>query len=187
MKKILFALLLMIAAVSAAYAQKVHYGLKGGLNFSNASSWFDNYHTSFFGGGFATVKLNNKWALQPEVLYYRSGSKGQSFNNLVDRKEDFISIPVVVKYHVTPKLYVEAGPEVSYMVQATEDFNGHINATTQQYNRVGLGVSAGVGFNLPHGFGVNARYTIGVNNMAKDVILYNSNAKIGIDYTFKRK
>ena len=186
MKKILFALcLLLIVVVSGAYAQKIHYGLKGGLNFSNPS-------TNFYGGGFATIKLHNKWFLQPEAMYYRSGSVGAviyttdgMFQQNV--KEDYISIPLMIQYHITPKLYVEAGPEISFLVSANEEFNGNKYSVTEKYRRVGLGMSVGIGYKLPYGLGVHARYTGGVTSFGKEMYLSNTNAKVGLDYTFKIK
>ncbi|NML37157.1 PorT family protein [Chitinophaga sp. G-6-1-13] len=196
MKKFLFALLAVTSVATGTYAQKkVNYGLKAGLNLSNSNAQFDDIRAGIFAGGFAEIKLNKHWALQPELVYYRNVSPGLAYFTPDDhvvrakKKEDFIAIPLMVKYYIKPKLYVEAGPEVNFVLAAKEEGLGHSQNITFLYDRLNVSGSLGVGYQLPHGFGVNARYSLGVQSpgVGPSATTYNNTGKVGITYTFKRK
>ncbi|MGN7820377.1 porin family protein [Chitinophaga sp. 22536] len=194
MRKFLFASLAAMAVATGTYAQKkVTYGLKGGLNLSNNNAEFDFFRAGIYAGGFTEIKLNKHWAIQPELLYYRNQSPGLVYLAADDhlargkRKEDYIAIPLIVKYYIKPKLYVEAGPEVNFLLNAKEDVPGRSYNTIGHYNRLNVSGSIGVGYQLPHGFGVNARYSLGVQSPDAGATTYNNTAKIGITYTFPSK
>lgn len=201
MRKILLVLLFVLTAILGVYAQKkVSYGLKGGLNFSNHTGNFDNYRTGIYGGGFAEVKLNKRWAIQPEVVYYKNTGSGV-FNYAhtlsesttaapmikTTRKEHYISIPVMIKYYAAPKLYIEAGPELNYLAAATEQLEDHRYNVADQYNRTGLNLSLGAGYQLPCGFGINARYTVATHSREQTSTTYNNTGKVGLTYTINHK
>lgn len=188
MRKILFVLLAAMLAAVGTYAQKVNYGFKGGLNISTAHS---SFQPGIYAGGFAEIKVNKHWAIQPELLYYRNRDKASYY--LGDTKQykekgtDYIAVPVMVKYYIKPKLYVEGGPEVNLITAAKETSEGHISNTTHTYNQLGLSGSVGVGYQLPLGFGVNARYSLGTQSRNSPVDIYNSTVKVGVSYTIQRK
>ncbi|MBC9913730.1 porin family protein [Chitinophaga varians] len=193
MKKMLFVSLAAMSAAAGAYAQKkVNFGLKGGLNISNNDARFDNFRPGAYAGGFTEIKLNKHWAVQPELVYYRNQNPGQYYTTPDDhvaqakRKEDYISIPLMVKYYAKPKLYVEAGPEVNYLIDAKEDIYGDTHSIIGHYNRLNVSGSLGIGYQLPRGFGVNARYSLGVQTR-ENATFYNNTGKVGITYTFEGK
>src|SRR5438128_495443 len=78
---ILKSLSLFIIALSISshiYAQKnVTFGLKGGVNVSTLNykdiDDSNDPRISFYAGGLAHIHLNDKWALQPEVLASKEG------------------------------------------------------------------------------------------------------------------
>ncbi|QJB35387.1 PorT family protein [Chitinophaga oryzae] len=185
MRKTLFVLLAVMSVTVGTYAQKkVHYGLKGGLNISNSTALFDYFRTGVYAGAFAEIKLKERWAIQPEVVYYRNSGQG-GYHIITDRKEHYLSVPVMIKYYITPKFYLEAGPELNYILSANETVEGLTYNNIDLYNRWGLSGSAGLGYQLPYGFGVNARYSYSVPVKAYFPAVYNNTGKIGMTYTFK--
>lgn len=194
MKKILLLLLPFVAAALTIRAQTIHYGVKGGLGLSSKTSKLNPVFPSFYGGGFANFKLNDHWSLQPEVIYSYNGQNqkfmvlhpGEPLQTLTFKtREQYLSIPVMVQYHITPKLYVEAGPEVSMLLDAKQGSAGNWQHYTSYYHRFTLAGSVGVGYKLPFGLGVSARYMHGITKSIGAE--YNSNLRVGIDYTFGKK
>jgi hypothetical protein len=95
MKKVLLTALA-VFAFSFANAQDTKYGVKGGLNMSNNSADGSKSITSFHLGGFAQFKMNDKFAIQPELLYSAQGAK----NDFGTLNLNYINIPVMAKYNV---------------------------------------------------------------------------------------
>ncbi|HEY9257566.1 porin family protein [Chitinophaga sp.] len=191
MKKALLLLLPFTAAALATHAQEVSYGIKGGLNLSNDILFFDRYHPAFYGGGFAELKFNKHLAFQADLLFAKSGSYSKyDYDNVryFDKKtQGYLNIPVMVKYYITPKLFVEAGPEAGILFYANEETEKYKTSTRERFRKTSLNAGAGIGYKLPFGLGINARYMFGVSNKSEGGSLYTSNLQVGMNYTFKRK
>ena len=131
-----------------ASAQEVKFGVKGGLNISFLSlsgpipsGGSTSSNTGFVIGGVADIKINNKFSMQPELLFSTDGGTYQ-YTNTVDQnspilanyyqtiKTSSIAIPVIAKYNVINDLSIDAGLQISYLLNAT---------STIDYNAVGYG------------------------------------------------
>jgi hypothetical protein len=119
MKKTILFTLVMTAGISLN--AQVSVGLKGGTSFSSIQikessqsmkSSSDN-RTAFMAGGYATISMSDKLKLQPEFLYQGMGG---SIDN-VTFKNEYVSIPVLLKYGITDNFYLEAGPQFSLWLQ----------------------------------------------------------------------
>ena len=77
-------------------AQNVDFGFKTGLNISNITGHEPNRNNvfDFQIGVLAEFKINEKFSLQPELLYARQGSE---IGNLVKIKLDYLAIPLMAK------------------------------------------------------------------------------------------
>lgn len=191
MKKALLLLLPFTAAALTTHAQEMSYGIKGGLNLSNDIVLFDRYYPAFYGGGFAELKFNKHLAFQADLLFTKSGnySKYQSDKTIYfDRRtQGYLNIPVMVKYYITPKLYVEAGPEAGILLYANQETESFRKSVKERFRKTALNAGAGLGYKLPCGLGVNARYMFGVSNKSEGGSLYTSNLQVGLNYTFNKK
>src|SRR5438270_9874297 len=115
-------------------AQSVHYGITADVNMNmmNAKGLSSKPLVGYNGGLFATVDLNKKWSLQPEVLYTLKNlekaddfmtyyvNSGNSFAN-TDISLHYISIPVLLNYHISKLITVNAGPEYSFLIYHNDD------------------------------------------------------------------
>src|SRR3954465_15293967 len=104
MKKIFLVAVLFLATSASIQAQLVKFGVKAGVNFANQTGdAFDAPDvdkegiTSFHAGVVAEIKLLDRFAIQPELLY---STQGATYKNAVSEFKNelgYLSIPVMAK------------------------------------------------------------------------------------------
>ena len=165
-------LLAIFATSGVAFAQTpdVKIGAKAGLNFSTVSDYpGSKSKTGFHVGAVAEIFINEKFAVQPEVLYSTQGVKGPySFK----ASYDYINVPIMAKYYVMDGLSVQAGPQVGFLVKAEEEENEMGIKETYDIKdltkKVEFGLNFGVGYELPMGVFADLRYNLGLSKLDKD-------------------
>ncbi len=177
MKKILvivaFATMFMATKVNA---QELKFGAKGGLNIAKVSDLsiedvhFDSRIAYHF-GLMAEIKLAEKFAVQPELLYSVQGAKKKKDGVTGTLKLNYITIPVMAKYFVTDGLSLEAGPQLGFRTTAklTAEIEGREESINlkDDIKGVDFGVNFGLGYSLKNlNFGI--RYNLGLTDIAKD-------------------
>ncbi|GAA0543169.1 porin family protein [Chitinophaga japonensis] len=187
MKKLILTILIAGCATFAAQAQSIHFGVKGGLNIAQLSD-FDGSGSRASGhvGGFVNFRFRD-WAIQPELLFSGQGEK-YDVALAGERKValNYINIPVMFQYYLIPQFYLEAGPQVGFLVSA-KDKGGSVTVDIKDgYNTADLGMGFGLGFKLPMGFGIYGRYNFGLTDLYDGSGDYkNSVAQVGVSYTIK--
>lgn len=188
MKKNTLILLGLVAFSTNTLAQQeVKFGPKAGVNIANISGKDAENKKMLIGfhvGAFAEIKFNDKFAVQPEILYSAQGAKKEGTRNVVGvnvttnstSKVDYINVPIMAKYYVVPSLAIEAGPYVGFLMSAKTE--GTINSMGQNVsidsddkdssNSIDFGVGVGASFNLNNGFFIGARYNLGLTKVGKD-------------------
>ena len=81
----------------------------------------------------------------------------------------YINLPILAKYK-SEGFSVFAGPQVSYLLSAKSK-SSQDNQTVDdkdEYKPVEVSGVLGVGYTLSNGFGVDARYQLGLTNLIKD-------------------
>src|SRR5215216_4603292 len=116
-KLILFAIAFFL--LSAAKAQQVHFGVKGGVSVSQLD--FDNNTSSdsrvgLHVGALAHIHTSSKsWAIQPELLYSMEGA--QKVGNSSSKFElNYLNLPVLVQYMFDNGFRLEAGPQIGFLL-----------------------------------------------------------------------
>ncbi|WP_337967170.1 porin family protein [uncultured Flavobacterium sp.] len=165
MKRIILAAMA-VMVFGFANAQKTRFGVKGGLNlttFAGGNYWDAGSLVGFQVGGFAEIKVIERLAIQPEVLFSTQGAKidGGSFGDF-DDKLNYINVPVLAKFFITKQFTVEAGPQLGFLVSAKQD--GH--DIKDSFKSVDTGFNFGAGYNFTDNVSVNLRYTVGLSNIA---------------------
>lgn len=190
MKKLAF-LALFGGLVTQASAQELSLGVKGGLNVAKVTNTiFNDVNTraSVYLGGFARVTFNESWSVQPELFYSGQGFK-YNVPILGEYKVrlNYINLPVMVQYHLIPEFYLEAGPQLGFMVASK---NKHGNTTVDIQNQtkgVDFGLGFGLGYDFDFGLGIGARYNFGLADVYQsDESQKNSVAQFGVYYTIGR-
>ena len=165
-------------------AQDVDFGLKAGLNISNFTGG-DADRNSLIGfhiGGIAEVKLNDKFSIQPELLYSQQGSEA---NDEVKVKVDYLAIPVMAKYYLSEKFSVEVGPQMSFLINDKAEYNdSSIPDAETDAASFDFGLNAGVGFNITDNLFAQARYNYGITTVVENPDIKNSVFQLSLGYKF---
>lgn len=133
----------------ATYAQetetiipfKTKFGVKGGL--SGVSDINEDYDTSFYIGVFSETRLSRKWSLQNEVL--------------ISPSDNFLEIPILIKYHISDKFEIFLGPKLDLVLDSTSEI-------PSPDNPINLSLAAGVQYNISKQFFVEGRYSKGLTD-----------------------
>ncbi|MDR6462099.1 porin family protein [Chryseobacterium sediminis] len=180
---------------STSSSSKIKFGLKAGLNVSTLSNMDMKSKAGFYGGVFMNIPVAKDFSVQPEVLYSNAGAKQKGDSN-AKLEVEYISIPVMFQYKVLPNLYVEAGPQFSFLMDARlkDDVGSlHLKNATRGFD---FGIGLGAGYNITKNIGVNVRYTAGLSdivNAKQQRYLYgygrpgsvrNGVFQVGVNYKF---
>lgn len=188
MKKLTLTLLGLVAISTSAVAQQeVKFGPKAGVNFAtlNGKDAEDaKMLIGFHVGAFAEIKFNEKFAVQPEVVFSAQGAKTEGSRTIAGvttsyegtSKINYINVPIMAKYYVAPSFAIEVGPYVGFLATANGESKTTVGSVTtetdvdmkDQMNSVDFGVGAGVSFNMENGFFIGARYNLGLAKTGKE-------------------
>ena len=183
MKKLLVSAILL--ATGFVNAQDVKFGVKLGLNIANISGDIED-NKSLFGanlGGFAEIKLSDKLAFQPELLFSMQGSKYED----IATKLNYINIPLLAKYNLNEKFSVLAGPQIGFLMSAKLKDSTKSVDIKEGFNTTDFGLNVGAGYNVTENILVDARYNFGLSNILKDADGFsqkNSVFQLSIGYKF---
>lgn len=206
MKKISIALMCMIMATGAAMAQKQFtFGPKIGVDYTHF--WGKNaYHggqLNYQAGVFMEYRFTNRFSIAPEVVFAAQGGKYdiKDYNDgdgYFDAKFtdniNYINIPVMFKYYLTPALSIDLGPQLGinvYSKYTVESKDKHLNIkeTIDQKDdtkAIDVGVGLGLTYNITNDVFVQGRYTLGLTDVFDKSwdTGKNGNAQIAIGYRF---
>jgi hypothetical protein len=167
------------------FAQRgADFGIKAGLNVANMSIEPDVRNTDvrlgLHAGLLAHIHLAPEWALQPELVY-----SGQGFEDKVSNvtwKLDYINVPIMIQYMFNNGFRLEAGPQVGFLASAKID-NTDIK---DDLKKIDAGLGFGIGYLSYSGFGIDARYNLGLSNVndGGSTELKNRVFQVGLFYMF---
>lgn len=193
MKKAILAIFVLGITGTTFAQQQVKFGPKAGVNFANLSG-VDNSEmkTGFHVGAVAEIKFNEKFSVQPEVVYSAQGAKYTSNNIELKSNIDYINIPILAKYYIVDGFSVEAGPQVGFLVKAEgEGSVGNVSGTTDikdNFKSTDFVLGLGLAYDLPMGLFVNARYNLGLSDIRENTsngdAIKNNVIQVGIGYKF---
>ena len=177
-----------IVGLNAQSMESLQIGARAGYNYStlrgDTAKDFDTKGVSGFNVGlFVEVPVNERFSIQPEVIYSTQGAKWEHnaaglASASTELKTQYINVPVLAKFYVADGFSIQAGPQIGFLTGATTEYSGNIlgvGGSTKDENfdknmgKVDFGAVVGAGYKLPMGFTVDARYAFGFTNvMDKD-------------------
>ena len=193
MKKLFFAVLILMSIVNFASAQIIRAGVN--LASMSASATEENYQDykkqSVLGyqiGVAVPINITNSIAIQPEIMWIQKGGKSDyTLNNsnkvIINRTYNYVEVPVSLKLSLGNTtgdgvgFYVLGGPYVGLAlngnikrettiagVTSTSEAKVDYSNDSNQEKRVDWGANLGVGLSLGRIY-VDARYNLGINNL----------------------
>ena len=191
MKKLLLAAVA-VFGLTVVNAQEVSFGGKAGVNFATVTGDETDgieSRTAFHVGVVAEIMISDKFSFQPELLYSAQGAKDSysesesvggfeySYTEEVERKMDYLNLPLMAKYYVTDGLSIEAGPQIGFLLSSkeeysyTENFDGEVESGSEEVDfkdftsGIDFGLNFGLGYKLENGLNFGARYNLGLSNV----------------------
>lgn len=185
MRKIILTVLVMTGVVSATMAQQIHFGVKGGLNVATLSDVDGSSRASIHAGGFVNFRFR-QFAIQPELLYSGQGEKIDFIIGERTWRLGYINVPVMFQYYPVRSFYLEAGPQLGFMVSAKSHGGSTTTDIKDAFNSADLGIGLGLGYKFPMGVGVYGRYNFGISDISDNdnTSVKNSVGQLGVSYTF---
>jgi hypothetical protein len=186
MKKglLLFVCAIAIATVSQA---QVRFGLKAGVNLASLSGDNDGLKMKigFNAGALAKITVSEAFSVQPELVYSAQGAKADEGDGKLNLS--YINLPILAQYN-TSGFTIEAGPQFGFLMSAKQKIGDVEDDIKDDLKGLDLGLAIGVAYATESGFGVNARYNLGLSNMIDDggdeFKLKNSVIQVGVFYLF---
>jgi Outer membrane protein beta-barrel domain len=155
---------------NAAFSQKLSIGFKGGANINKLTgkSFSDQFSYGYHLGGFISVGVGNKFAIQPEVLFNQVNVDTSSnfstvykFNKVDKVQLKYLSIPILLNYKPIKFLTLQAGPQFGVLINKSNTLveNGRDAFKGGDFSMLG-----GVQVNISH-LRIYGRYAVGLNNL----------------------
>jgi hypothetical protein len=175
-------------------SDKFELGINLVGNWQTVNGWDEAASRFSMGFGiFGTIKLSDRFSLQPELLFKdprgAAGLPPETFGNanldplLADStatvKLAYVSLPVILKYAVTPKLSLGFGPQIGVLSSAKKVYVAEVYAAEDLTFKEDIksdinDLDLALAFNLEYrflkkkGVHVGLRYYLGLTDIVKD-------------------
>lgn len=210
MKKIILSVAAMLT-FGFVNAQEVEFGVKGGVNIATITGDVEDASAKigFHIGGFAEIKISEKFSFQPEILFSTQGAKAetkyteQGFAVEASEKINlaYLNIPLIAKLYVAEGFSLEAGPQIGFLMSAKDKAEYKVSGMGQTIeeseeidiksnsNSVDFGLNFGLGYKFTENLSAGARYNLGLNDINKkeegvSESVKNSVIQVSIGYSF---
>jgi hypothetical protein len=190
MKKV-FLLIVSVASFATIQAQ-TKFGIKAGANLASlAGDDVDDakMKIGFNVGGFAKIGLTESLSLQPELVFSAQGAKFEDEGDDVKYNLSYLNIPVLLQYNLPMGLNFEAGPQIGFLVGAKAKQGDEKADVKDFFKSTDFSLALGAGYLTKANIGFNARFNLGLGNIADsdDGDVKNSVIQVGVFYAFGGK
>jgi len=159
--------------ISQLMMAQFHIGVKAGANITkvDGKSFKEQFEYGYNVGGFAEIKLSDKFSFQPEVLFNQYTSTLDSnyksiYENVITSdqtkvKLNYLTIPLLLDYKFLGPIHLQAGPQFGILMNQDKNFlqNGETAFKSGDFS-MALGAQVKIAQ-----FRFTGRYLIGLNNI----------------------
>lgn len=189
MKKTIIIAAICMAALPA-FSQGVHWGIKAGLNVSDISSNGPDVLSSrlgFHGGGLAHIHISPHFAVQPELLYSNQGAEIDDSDEKY--KLAYLNMPVMAQYMFNNGFRIQTGPQIGLLLKGTRDDGDNEVDIKDNLETIDFAWSFGVGYIFKSRIGIDARYNLGLIDIAENPAVDYKNRvfQVGLFYQFRHR
>jgi len=155
---------------NAASAQKLRIGFKGGANINKLTgkSFSEEFSFGYHVGGFFSVGLGKKFAIQPEVLFNQINVDTSSnfstvykFNQVDKVQLRYLSVPILLNYKPVKFITLQAGPQFGILMNKSKTL---VENGRDAFKAGDLSMLGGVQVNIGH-LNIYGRYAVGLSNL----------------------
>ena len=160
-----------------AESQLLKIGAKVGLNYANetgtgitvdGTNYKNDAITSYHAGLIAEIKLLEKFAIQPELLYTTQGASYKVGINEIKNELGYIAIPVLAKIYLSKSFSLELGPQASFLLSEKNKLD------VSNSNTFDFAIDAGLSFKITKSLFVQGRYVLGLTEVSPNAESKNS-------------
>jgi hypothetical protein len=172
--KLLLTITGLLLLAGATRSQSIHFGLKADLSFStlHGKGLAGTFKPGFNAGMFGEYNFTKKWGIQPEVLFTLYNNKsGDDFlkyyvnsgnSSAKDKVQlGYLSIPLLLSYHVNDVLSINAGPQYNLLLYSNENL---LKGNKDAFKGNDLGIAAGLTIHV-QGVRFYGRYVMGLSDI----------------------
>lgn len=172
------------------------YAVKAGVNFTTVSPGKVEVESAMSTGFHVGAALNLRWGyrtatsrpgtglvgFQPEIMFSYQAVKLD--DEVMEMQK--VYIPLMLKLYPVSSLYVEIGPELSYLINTSPDKISISSSTLNVGECSGFATDLAIGFGYEAKFGltVGARYDFGVTALAKNLPWRTHNIAVSVGWMF---
>ena len=158
----------MLLFIFSVLAQQTNFGIKAGLNVSsvkikNGADY--DAKTGFHAGGLAHIHINKQVALQPELVFSLQGGERGENNRL---NFTYLNVPVNIQFMVSDGFRLQTGPQVGFLLNAEQKINDVEFDVSDVFGTVDFSWTFGASYIFASGFGLDARYNLGISDISDD-------------------
>jgi len=167
MRKVVFVL---VIALTTFGLNAQNFGVRAGVDLATAKAKFDGLsvsedETGFYVGVYTKIEVSEGFNIRPEV-------------NFVSIKDlDQIQVPLLVDFSLSDDFEVLVGPSFGFLLNTEEGMKS-----------MNFGANLGLSYTIVENFLVEARYNLGISNLAEDnefdASLRLSGFQVGIGFQF---
>ena len=189
MKKILFITLLCVLTYVVHAQVHADFGVKGGLNIANLKIENSSTPDAKLGihlGALAHLHFATNWAIQPEIMYSSQGAQQTIAGVEYKAKLHYVNVPVLVQYMTGSGFRLQTGPQLGILAGAKSKVGETEHDVDDSYDTFDFAWAFGGSYVTNSGFGVDARYNLGIANIADDnsSSIKNRVWQVGVFYQF---
>lgn len=177
MRKILFLILFSYARISGAQtvgeSTFKYFGFQAGvtvsnMNFNLGSTAPDTtiqsaWKPGFIFGFILQIPLSEKFSLQPEYSFTRRYGTNNGIG--IDYRLDYLSMPLLLKYLISERFELFAGPQFELLINAQSTNKGKNADITHDVEERSIGIVCGLEVHVAGAFFISGRYFQGLNNI----------------------
>lgn len=177
-----FMILLAISLLSTSVIGQVKFGVKGGMNISNARySQPMDYKVGPLFGCLAECSLNENVAFQAELVYSKEGAEDEyveSFYGWSGKiketlKVTYLNVPLLLRYKLGKGFKLFGGTQIGFLLEADQviefvnsSYDPEVKNLTDEMNSCNVSLCFGTSWEAKCGLGFDARYNIGLSNVS---------------------
>ena len=115
-------------------------------------------------GVYLNFPLGNVVSIEPQVLYSAMGTKVETNGNeVVNQQLNYLSVPLLIKFHLGEYVAIAVGPEFDFRLNAKEKISDVDNK--EEFKSTSIGATGGIEFFPRARVSIYGRYTHGLTKI----------------------